>query len=66
MGGVTGLLIVVGLTFAASYFADVELYLTLENVFWGIGISVVIGLLSGIIPAYLASQLSPVEAIRSK
>jgi putative ABC transport system permease protein len=66
MGGVTGLLIVVGLTFAASYFADVELYLTLENIFWGIGISVVIGLLSGIIPAYLASQLSPVEAIRSK
>ncbi len=66
MGGITGLFIVVVLTWLASYSFDVELYLTFANIMWGIGISVVIGLLSGIIPAYLASQLSPVEAIRSK
>lgn len=66
LGGITGLLIVVGLTALASYAADVELYLTVENILWGVGISVIIGLIAGIIPAYLASKLSPVEAIRSK
>ncbi len=66
MGGITGLLAVVGLTLFASMAFDVDLYLTLANIMWGIGISVTIGLIAGIIPAYLASQLSPVEAIRSK
>jgi putative ABC transport system permease protein len=66
LGGIIGLLIVVGLTTLASYVADVDLYLTVENILWGIGISVAIGLIAGIIPAYLASKLSPVEAIRSK
>lgn len=65
MGGVAGLVIVYGLTFVASYIFDVNLYLTMANVLKGLGISVVIGLVSGIVPAYLASKLSPVEAIRS-
>ncbi len=66
MGGITGLAIVYLLTFAASSLLDIDLYLTFYNIMLGIGISVIIGLVSGIIPAYLASQLSPVEAIRSK
>jgi len=66
MGGVAGLLIVYILTFAASAVFDVNLYLTGANIVKGLTISVVIGLFSGIVPAYLASQLSPVEAIRSK
>lgn len=66
MGGASGLVIVYLLTFAASAVFDVEIYLTLANIFTGIMISVTIGLISGIVPAYLASRLSPVEAIRSK
>ena len=66
LGGMTGLLIVLALTTSLSYFADIDLYLTVENIMWGVGISVTIGMLAGIIPAYLASRLSPVEAIRSK
>ncbi len=66
MGGISGLIIVYLLTFAAAAVFDVEIYLTFGNVLKGIGISVTIGLISGIIPAYLASRLSPVEAIRSK
>lgn len=66
MGGISGLIIVYLLTFAASAILDVNIYLTLGNIFKGIAISVSIGLISGIIPAYLASRLSPVEAIRSK
>lgn len=66
LGGMTGLLIVLALTTSLSYFADIDLHLTVENIMWGVGISVTIGMLAGIIPAYLASRLSPVEAIRSK
>lgn len=66
MGGIAGLFIVFGLTFVASAALDVNIYLTLNNILTGIGISVSIGLIAGIVPAYLASRLSPVEAIRSK
>jgi putative ABC transport system permease protein len=66
MGGISGLIIVYLLTFAAAAAFDVDIYLTFVNILKGIAISVSIGLISGIIPAYLASRLSPVEAIRSK
>ena len=66
LGGVAGLIIVYVLTFIASAALDVNIYLTISNIITGIGISVSIGLVAGIIPAYLASRLSPVEAIRSK
>jgi putative ABC transport system permease protein len=42
-----------------------ELVLTVENLLWGLGISAFIGVLSGFIPAWSASRLDPVEAIRS-
>ena len=66
MGGIAGLVIVYLLTFVASAVFEVDIYLTLSNILTGIGISVTIGLVAGVIPAYLASRLSPVEAIRSK
>jgi len=65
MGGIAGLTIVWLLTVMASEVFDVQLYLTAGNMFKGIAISVVIGLVAGIIPAYMASRLSPVEAIRA-
>ena len=39
--------------------------LDVKNIIIGIGTSVTIGVISGIIPAYFASRLDPVEAIRS-
>jgi putative ABC transport system permease protein len=42
-----------------------ELILTFSNVILGLTISALIGLISGFIPAYTASQLDAVEAIRS-
>jgi len=66
LGGLGGLLLVF-LVFAGLNAADVGLtfVLGLDNVLLGIGISTIIGVLAGFLPAIQASRLSPVEAIRS-
>ncbi|MDB5159183.1 MAG: transporter [Mucilaginibacter sp.] len=65
MGGLIGLLMVYGGTFVVKWVADVAVVLYLKNIIIGIGTSVGIGIISGIIPAWFASKLDPVEAIRS-
>jgi len=52
-------------TLALKAAADVKIVLDMSNIIWGVGMSVSIGIISGIIPAYSASRLNPVEAIRS-
>jgi len=37
----------------------------MKNIIIGIGTSVGIGMISGIVPAWFASKLDPVEAIRT-
>jgi putative ABC transport system permease protein len=60
------LLIIYLLTVAANAFMDAGISLTMKNISLAMIISVVIGLLAGIIPAWSASRLNPVDAIRSK
>ena len=38
--------------------------ISLNSVFLGLGVSVFIGIASGVIPAYQASRLKPVDALR--
>lgn len=64
-GGLLGLLITYFGTVIANSSIDFEILLSLNNVIWGISLSVVIGLISGIFPAYSASKLNPVEAINT-
>ena len=65
LGGLIGLLLVYGGTFIVKWAWDIAIVLYLKNVIIGIGTSVAIGIISGIIPAYSASKLDPVEAIRT-
>jgi putative ABC transport system permease protein len=65
VGGVIGLAFVFLGTFGVQALFQVKIILDASNMIWGIGMSLTIGIISGIIPAYSASRLNPVEAIRS-
>lgn len=65
MGGGIGLFMVWIVTIVAN-FMDFALFLSLSNMILGLGVSVVIGLVSGYLPAQSAANLDPVEAIRAK
>jgi putative ABC transport system permease protein len=64
LGGGIGILLVFLLTLIPQDVMAVGL--SAGNIILGLGVSAVIGMLSGIIPAVLASNLDPVIAIRSK
>jgi putative ABC transport system permease protein len=63
IGGLTGLLLVYFLTFVPVGSLVVEL--TINNIVLGLGVSTVIGVVSGIVPAAMAARLDPVIAIRA-
>ena len=65
VGGFFGLLITYIITFLGKDAIDMDISLTGTNIILGFTISILIGIISGFIPAYNASQLDPVEAIRS-
>ncbi|GAB5399020.1 MAG: ABC transporter permease [Aureisphaera sp.] len=66
IGGLVGLFLVfIGSLIASSLSGDFQFVLSPWNLFLGTLISAIIGLISGIVPAYSASRLNPVEAIRS-
>lgn len=65
LGGIVGLLLVFVITYASSSLVGFTLTLTLKNIMLGIGVSGFIGILSGFVPAWSASRLDPVEAMRS-
>jgi putative ABC transport system permease protein len=65
IGGAIGLTTIFLGTLAVNAITEMGIYLSFKNVFLGIVISAIIGLISGIIPAWFASRLNPVDAIRS-
>jgi putative ABC transport system permease protein len=63
IGGVTGILLVFALSFVQL--GSLELSLSFGNIILGLGVSSIIGVVSGIVPATLAARMDPVEAIRA-
>jgi putative ABC transport system permease protein len=65
LGGLVGLLLVFLLSWGVNALFDFPLFLSLKNILLGISVSATIGFISGFIPAWNASRLDPVEAMRS-
>jgi len=63
IGGITGIVIVFFLTFIQL--GSLEIVLSFSNIMLGLGVSTIIGVVSGIVPATLAARMDPVEAIRT-
>jgi putative ABC transport system permease protein len=66
IGGILGLLLIgVGVILLNVQDLGFEFVLTMSNIIIGLSISVVLGIVAGIVPAYLASRMDPVVAMRS-
>jgi putative ABC transport system permease protein len=63
IGGAAGILLVFFMSFVQL--GSLELILSFNNIILGLGVSSIIGVVAGIVPATLAARLDPVEAIRS-
>jgi len=66
MGGLMGLLLVYILTLVLTHLFNFPVYISAGILTLAISICIIIGILAGIIPAYTASRLDPVVAIRSQ
>lgn len=64
IGGAVGLVLVYFGTIIGTFVTDFDLILTYGNILMAILVSTGIGLLAGFIPAWIASRLDPVVAIR--
>ena len=65
IGGIIGLIIVWLLSVILTSALDFEFVLSFSNIMLGTLLSIGVGIISGILPAISASNLDPVEAIRS-
>ncbi|WP_299243880.1 ABC transporter permease [uncultured Aquimarina sp.] len=65
-GGLIGLILVWLISKgASSVTGDFEFILSVSNMFWGMFGSVLVGIVAGVFPAWMAARLDPVEAIRT-
>jgi len=66
LGGVIGVIIGVLTAWLIAWFSQWEFTLFLLPPFVGFSVSVIVGIFSGFYPAYLASKMNPIDALRSE
>jgi putative ABC transport system permease protein len=64
MGGLTGLLIGIGIAQAVAYYAKWPTVVTAASLVLAIGVSMAVGIVSGLYPAVRASRVDPIYALR--
>ena len=64
IGGVIGLILGVGTSQACGYFYDISVPFSLWPVVLSFTVAFVVGIISGVFPAYKAMKLDPIEALR--
>jgi putative ABC transport system permease protein len=63
IGGLLGILMIFIATLFINYLYDLNMYLTIANMFLAVFISGIIGVIAGYAPANTAANMNPVEAI---
>ncbi|MCX7766456.1 MAG: ABC transporter permease, partial [Candidatus Sumerlaeia bacterium] len=63
-GGVIGLALGIMIPFLITYFAEMKTIIRLWSLFISFGISICVGIIFGIYPAYRASRMNPIIALR--
>jgi len=66
IGGLVGLLLVWLLTLALGAVLPFPIFIAPSIIFLALSICIILGVISGIIPASIASKMNPVDAIRTK
>lgn len=66
MGGAFGVLAGFALAYSISFLLGFPLLLSLQSAVLGVAVSSVVGIISGIWPAWRAAQLDPIEALRKE
>ena len=65
IGGLVAILLIQGLFWGLNAGLGSDFYLSWRNTIFCVSIAVIIGVVAGFIPAFRASRLDPVEAIRA-
>ena len=64
IGGILGIVVGVAIPLSAGYFADVKIPISPISVVVAFGVSCLVGLIFGLLPANRAAHLNPTEALR--
>lgn len=64
IGGIIGVIVGVGISYAIQFFSDMTVAISTISIFISMGFSCLIGVVFGYYPAYKASLLNPIDALR--
>ncbi len=66
VGGVIGIIVGYGLAFVLALAMGFPIAIRIDSALMGVGVSLVVGIASGLYPAMRAAQLDPIEAMRNE